>query len=56
MISSKMNRDSLLEAVVFNEVMKEIKRDRMRPLEFIKGVAKNFGFWFHMVGNDLEDL
>ena len=56
MISSEMSRDGLLEAVVFNEVMKEIKRDRMGPLEFIKGVAKNFGFWFLLLGNDLEDL
>jgi len=58
MISSEMSRDGLLEAVVFNEVMKELKRDRMWKFEFffMERVAKNFGFWFLLLGNDLEDL
>ena len=58
MISSKMNEDSLLEAIVFNEVMTELKRDRMWKFEFffMRRVAKNFGFWLYMLGKDLEDL
>tara|TARA_B100000900_G_C20132221_1_gene534480 strand:+ start:186 stop:362 length:177 start_codon:yes stop_codon:yes gene_type:complete len=58
MISSEMKRNSLFEAVVFNETMKVLKKDRMWKFEFffMESVAKNFGFWFIMLGNDWEDL
>ena len=53
-----MTKDSLLEAIVFDEVMKELKLDRMWKFEFffMKRVAKNFGFWSYVTGNDWEDL
>ena len=58
MISNKMTKDSLLEEIVFDEVMKELKLDRMWKFEFffMKRVAKNFGFWSYVTGNDWEDL
>ena len=59
MISSKINEDSLLEAIIFNEVVQRMKLNGEDGTGwkygywFIKRVARNLNFWLYLLGKDL---